>query len=387
VVVGAVYPLTGPQGGGGTAEAHGVRVAAEMVNESGGIAGRPLRIRWMDAPGPDAAPGAIEALDHDGIKLVIGSHGSTISRPVAAEAARRGMLFWETGAVGEMTGEGAGQLVFRVAPTGAVLGRAAVSFIADRLSPLLKRRPSSLRFAVANVDDVYGSAVARGAVDEIRDRRLLFAGQVSYNERSYKAADIVRRIAALRPDVLFVSAYIDDGVALRAESVRRHLRLVASIGTSSSYCMPEFGARLGAVATGLFASDKPDSDLNPAGLDPGVRKLLAEADARYRKEFGAPMDAPALAGFAAAWALFNEVMKHAKTLDPASVAGAARSVTIPQGGLPNGSGLQFGAPGTPDAGANLRAASVIWEWAPGGKREVVWPPQYATAPIKALAIA
>ncbi len=56
------------------------------------------------------------------------------------------------------------------------------------------------------------------------------------------------------------------------------------------------------------------------------------------------------------------------------------------GGLPNGSGLRFGAVGTPDASDNLGAASVIWEWVGVNDRQITWPPRFATAPIKALEI-
>jgi ABC-type branched-subunit amino acid transport system substrate-binding protein len=296
------------------------------------------------------------------------------------------MLFWETGAVGEMTGEGAGRLVFRVSPAGAVLGKAAVSFIAGHVAPLLERRASSLRFAVAYVDDVYGRAVSAGAIGEIRSLGLPYAGAVSYDLRTLNARDVVRRIALLKPDVLFVTAYIDDGIALRTETVRQHVKLVASIGTSSSYCHPEFGARLGKLARGLFASDKPNAGLNPAGLAEPARMILVQAHDRFRREFGSDMDAPGLAGFAAAWALFHDVMPAASSLDPDGIAAAARAARVPRGGLPNGSGLEFGAPGTPEAGANLLATSVIWEWTPSGQRAVVWPPEYATAPIQALRI-
>ena len=41
---------------------------------------------------------------------------------------------------------------------------------------------------------------------------------------------------------------------------------------------------------------------------------------------------------------------------------AARSIDAPKGSLPNGSGLRFGAAGTPEAGWNLQAESVIWQW-------------------------
>lgn len=388
LVVGAVYPLSGSQGPGGIEEHRGVLLAAQLANEAGGVAGRLVEIRSIDVSGSDAAPAAIERLADEGIRFVLGSYGSTISRPAAEESARRGLLFWETGAVGEMSEAGAGRLAFRVAPTGSVLGRSAVAFIADQLSPLLDRSAGGLRFAVANVSDVYGAAVARGAVEEIAERALPFAGQFEYDVTTVDYPHLVRRIAAAKPDVLFVSAYLEDAVALREETVRQRVPLLASIGTSSSYCHPEFGERLGVDALGLFASDKPDAgSLNPEGLTPNARSLLARAEARYRKAYGEPMDAPALAGFSAAWALFRAVMPAADALSPEAVSAAALAADLPPGELPNGSGLSFAGPGTEDAGANLRAASVIWEWVRPGVRAIVWPPHYATHEVQPIAIA
>ena len=382
VRVGAIYPLSGTQGMGGIDEFHGVQVAAELVNAEGGVGGRPVVLDQVDVPEADAAPGAIRALADRGVDLVLGSYGSTISSPAAVAAAGRGSLFWETGAVGKLAGPGGGDLVFRVAPTGGLLGRGAIRFVADQLAPRLHRKASSLRFAIAAVDDVYGHAVADGARAELRERGLTVAADLAYDPRHYDPAKVVARIGAARPDVLFVVAYLEDGVALRREQVRQHLPLLASIGTSSSYCMPAFGALLGHDAVGLFASDKPDTHgINPSGLAPGARALLERADAAYRKANGHSMSAAALAGFSGAWALFRYVLPEARSVAPADVAAAARRARVPAGGLPNGSGLEFAPPGGADAGANLRAASVIWEWTEVNRREVTWPPQFATAPV------
>jgi branched-chain amino acid transport system substrate-binding protein len=385
VRVGAIYPLSGTQGMGGIDEYHGVRVAAELVNADGGVNGRPVVLDQVDVPEADAAPGAIKALADRGVNLVLGSYGSTISSPAAAAAAGHGSLFWETGAVGKLAGPGEGDLVFRVAPTGGLLGRGAIRFVADQLAPKLGREASSLRFAIAAVDDVYGAAVADGARAELRERKLETVADVAYDPRRYDPAKVVGELRAARPDVLFVVAYLEDGVALRREQVRQHLPLLASIGTSSSYCMPEFGALLGKDAVGLFASDKPDTHgINPSGLAPDARALLERADAAYQKANGHSMSAAALAGFSGAWALFRHVLPAASSTEPADVATAARRARIPAGGLPNGSGLEFAPPGGVDAGANLRAASVIWEWTRVNRREVTWPPQFATADIAAV---
>lgn len=383
--IGAVYPLSGTQGPGGIDEFRGVRVAVELVNADGGIDGRPVELVPVDVPAGDAAPEAIERLDDDGVRFVLGSYGSTISAPAAEAAASRGLLFWETGAVGEMSGEGAGRLVFRAAPSGAVLGRNAIAFVADEYGPAMGVDVSELRYAVTLVDDAYGRAVARGALDELAARDYTLASEIAYDPREVDMAGLVRELAAADPDVLFVSAYLDDAVAMRREMVAQGLDVLVGIGTSSSYCMPEFGNALGAEAVGLFASDKPDSDsVNAEGLRAEGRALLERAEAAYADRFGGSMSAAALAGFSGAWALLHHVLPAATTLTPEAVADAANAIALTDGTLPNGSGLRFGEPGTATAGANVLAASVVWQWQAPGENAVVWPARYATSPIRML---
>lgn len=377
--VGAIYPLSGSQGPGGLAEFRGVQIAADMANASGGVDGHPIALVPVDAPAASAAVPAVDMLHRQGIRFVVGSYGSTISEPAAAASARDGMLFWETGAVGMLAAPDRGKLVFRVAPSGATLGRDAIAFMASVVARRLHRDPRSLRFVVTNVDDVYGSEVANGALAELHRRHLHVVGRFAYDPHTLRPDNLARRIAAVRPDVLFASAYVEDGVAVRRALVRRHVHLLAGIGSSSSYCMKAFGRRLGADAVGLFASDKPDAGvLDPASLTDNARLLLARANDRYRARFHTSMGAPALAGFSAAWALFRWTMPKAATLTPAAIGDAARGLHVAQGGLPNGSGVEFAAPGTPQAGQNLRAASVIWEWVNVDHRVVVWPPRFAT---------
>ena len=197
----------------------------------------------------------------------------------------------------------------------------------------------------------------------------------------------VHKVAAARPDVLFVSAYLDDAIALRRQLVAQHVPLLANIGTSSSYCMPAFGATLGKEAVGVYASDKPSaSAINPAGLRPEGRALLERANAAYYARYDTDMSPAALAGFSGAWALFTDVLPASPSLDPAAVADTARTVDLPRGSLPNGSGLRFGALGTPEAGDNVAAASVIWEWVSPGHAAVIWPPAFATQPMDPSAV-
>ena len=66
---------------------------------------------------------------------------------------------------------------------------------------------------------------------------------------------------------------------------------------------------------------------------------------------------------------------------------AALAAARPEGTYANGSGMRFAPPGSPLAGSNVEAASVIWEWVAPGQREVVWPPGLATHPVEVLPLA
>jgi branched-chain amino acid transport system substrate-binding protein len=382
IPIGAVYPTEGGQGSGGLEEFRGLGLAAEYINNRGGVAGRPVRVQLADAESWDAAPDAVERLARAGMAVVVGSHGSTISRPAAAAASRLGLVFWETGAVGEWGAEAAsGTRVFRVSPTGGALGRAAVAFVRDKIAPRAQLH-RTLRYAVAYVDDVYGRAVGGGAVVEIRHSGLPLAAVLPYDPRHTRFPGLVDRIARTRPDVVVVAAYLEDGVALRRALVTARVALVANVGTSSSYCMPAFGRLLGQDAVGVFASDKPDGDeVRPDRLAPRAGQALRWATAEYRRRYGEAMTAPALAGFAGGVGLFGHVLPRARRLTADGVAEAARQIALPPGSLPNGSGLAFAPPGSPDAGANINAASVIWEWIKPHTRAIVWPEAFATHPI------
>jgi hypothetical protein len=274
---------------------------------------------------------------------------------------------------------------------GANLGGAAIAFIRGQVSGKLPV-DRSLRYSVAYADDAYGRAVGGGAINEIARTGEMLAGRFPYDPRAARidqiAGQIATQIAAARTDVLFVAAYLDDGTALRRATVSQHVPLLASIGTSSSYCMPDFGARLGADAVGLFASDKPDgSDIKLAALRPDARRAFRWADARYRARYREPLPAAALGGFANAYALFAQVLPRARRGTVDAVARAALAVKLPPGALPNGAGLDLVPPGERDAGENRAAASVIWEWIAPRTRAVVWPPTFASHPVTVIPLA
>ena len=369
VTVGAMYPTHGGQGPGGIEEYRGVRLARDLVNSRGGVRGKTIDLELVPADSSDGVPKAMRTLRDRGAKLILGSYGSTMSTVAASIASRSDVLFWETGAVGLLPQVASGH-VFRVPATGETLGRAAVEYVHGKVTP------GSRRYGIAYVDDVYGRSVGEGAMRAVRAAGATPVA-FPYALRGTDFTALAQKIKQSGVDVLVVGAYLQDGVALRRALVAQHVPLRANIGTSSSYCMPEFGRALGAAAVGVFASDKPDADSIPSGvLSKNAEDELRWAQAEYRRRYHQEMQAPALTGFSGALALFANVLPAARNSSVSAVADAATHTFIPQLGLPNGSGLQFdNAAGVSE---NARAASVIWKWVAPNKRAIVWPPAFAT---------
>lgn len=380
--IGALYPLSGPQSGGGTEEFHGVQTAARLTNAQGGVHGHPAQFVVRDAPNADSGPSAVDSLKRAGVSVIMGSYGSTISVPASAEAQRDNIIFWESGAVATMVTQSGHPNVFRTVTTGNSLGRAAARYGAQIVAPRLHLAPKQLRAAVLYVNDVYGESVGKAMVQETRALHFQLKGVLPYDPYNVNMRTLVRRLAALHPDIVLVVGYVQDAVAFRRETIRQHVHPAAMIGTSSAFCMRAFGNTLGSQALGLFASDKPDATSSPHALNLAARALLRRATADYSRHYHVSMTAAAVAGFVAGWILFHNVLPSVHSMQPADIRKAALAVNLPYGSEINGAGVRFAPPSAPDAGQNLRAISVIWQWQRPGHEVIVYPPAYATAAPK-----
>jgi branched-chain amino acid transport system substrate-binding protein len=361
IVLGAIYPLSGPQAEGGKQELAGVQAALRLSHAN-------VRLQVIDATTPQAASAAVDALVRTyHVPAILGTYGSTLSAAAAARAEDVKTVYWETGAVADpITAQR--HYVFRTVATGSALGRMAVTFTHDVLLP--RYHLSTPRAVIVRVNDVYGRAVGGGEQDFAKTMRINVADVIDYNPGAYDAQVIAARLADDRADFLWDVSYLDDGVAIWNSLLKNHVTFRAAIGTSSAFCMPAFSERLGAGSIGVYAADKPDGDVAAAALSPAGRALLAQAKAAY----GGPMEIPAVAGFVGGWTFFHDVLPASGgSLNAESIRAAALKVDVPVGDSINGGGVKFAGRGALDEGQNTRAAAVVGQWQAVGVMRVVYP--------------
>jgi branched-chain amino acid transport system substrate-binding protein len=366
LVLGAIYPLSGPQAEGGKQELAGVQAALRVSQAD-------VRLQVIDATTPEAASAAVNTLVRDyHVPAILGTYGSTLSAAASARAEELKTVYWETGAVADpITAHR--HYVFRTVATGSALGRMAVTFTHDVLVP--QSNVSAPRAAIVRVNDIYGRSVGGGEQDVAMAAGINVVDVIEYNPAAYDAHVIAARLAMDRPDFLWDVSYLDDGVAIWNAVLDNHVAFKGAIGTSSAFCMPEFGRRLGARSIGVYAADKPDASVSATALSPAGRDLLARAKAAFTRS---SMDIPAVAGFVGGWTLFHYVLPDAGATPTAeAIRAAALRVDVPVGDTINGGGVKFAGPGSLDEGQNVRAAAVVGQWQAVGVMRIVYPAAYA----------
>ena len=363
LVLGAIYPLSGPQAEGGRQELAGVQAALKVSHAN-------VRLQVIDATTPQAASAAVDRLvSQFRVPLILGTYGSTLSAAASARAEELKTIYWETGAVADpITAHR--KYVFRTVATGSSLGRMAVTFAHDVLMP--RYGLTAPRAAIVRVNDVYGRSVGDGEQQLAQSLGIDVVDVIEYNPNAYDANVIAARLATDHVDFLWDVSYLDDGVAIWKAVVQSGVTFKGAIGTSSAFCMPAFAERLGSMAIGVYAADKPDSDIAAAALSPAGAALLAQAKAAY----GGPMEIPAVAGFVGGWTLFHDVLPHANGTSD-SIRDAALRVDVPVGDSINGGGVKFAGPGALDEGQNTRSAAVVGQWQAVGVMRIVYPAAYA----------
>ncbi|HEY3194765.1 MAG TPA: ABC transporter substrate-binding protein, partial [Candidatus Dormibacteraeota bacterium] len=192
VVLGAIYPLSGPQASGGKEELAGVTAALKVARSTGALKSA-VRLEVVDATTPQAAVAGVNHLVNDlHVAAILGTYGSTLSAAASERAEQLKTVYWETGAVADpITAQR--HYVFRTVATGSSLGRMAVKFTHDVLIP--RSRLASPRVVIVRVNDVYGRSVSGGEQALAETLGIDVVDVIEYNPQAFDADRIAARVA------------------------------------------------------------------------------------------------------------------------------------------------------------------------------------------------
>jgi branched-chain amino acid transport system substrate-binding protein len=375
IKVGAVFPLSGDLAFSGERGLQGVRLAAELINEDGGIDGKKIRVVQADAPNPSAAQSAVKQLvTREGVKIIVGSTSSAISAVAAPTAERLGALFWETSAIADSVTESGYTNVFRTITTASGQGSFAGEFVATELSDRLGVGTSDLRVALLYTDDEFGTSISNAERRALKEAGAQIVMDTSYTAASTKDfTSTILQMKNKQVDVVIQAGQLPDSLLFWRQARQQNLNLKAGVGTGSGYAEAGFAETLGQYSNGIFNVVPPTpQSINMDNQSESARKLYeryVDAAKEHNYEETSNMDW----AFMGAWVLFHDVLPKAESTEVQDIVAAAQRVEIPAEDTVTGYGVKFA-----ENGQNIRAFPVVQQWQDQQLR-VVYPRDLAVA--------
>jgi len=357
----------------------GADVALRLVNDQGGIAGRP--VEWVKADGfspEEAARQAERLIVDEGVRFIVGCYGSNHSIEVSKVCEKHGVVLWVQTAWTASLFDHAPRFTFRTNTYAAPVEKAAVDYALDEALARIGKSPSEARVAVINEGSAYGVSCGEETVKALRARGvepvLMYTYDSRYDGSQLDYREVIAKVRAAQPDILFASSFIHDAVGILQAMRRGRYRPPVMMTSSAGYGLYTL-CLAGSMTDGVLSANAP-ALVSHAGLNASGRSLQREYVTRLKGLTGREPSGFNAMAFCAAYSLFHDVLPAAGSIDAEAVRQAAYSADVPLGTYPNGWGLKFDA-----RGQNTRCPVSIDQWQDGSLK-TVWPAEWATARMR-----
>jgi branched-chain amino acid transport system substrate-binding protein len=294
--IGASLPLTGDFAEPGEAAKRGYEVWMEMVNDAGGLLGRPVEMVIKDDQSDQnlVVTDYNALIDQDQVDLLLGTFSSLLNIPASAVAERAQMLYVEpAGGSPDMFNRGFEYLFFAQQATAP---HQADLFSEWVLSLPEGERPTTAAYVAA--DDPFGAPVAEGIQSQLEAGGVETVYSEIYPPETVNFDAIASDIAAQKPDLIAQgSAGLQDGVNLITALIAAGYSPQQMFQASTPSFADQYSDAIGIKNTeGIFYAVSYHVD-SPT---PGNEEFLAAYRAKFNNE-DPPEDAAD--GFAAAQVL------------------------------------------------------------------------------------
>jgi branched-chain amino acid transport system substrate-binding protein len=278
VTVAAVFARTGHGSLQSLPSYEMVQLAAKMVNDRGGVLGRPIKLLEFDSRSTvlGARWAALQAVQA-GVVAVIGPSWSSQAMVMAPILHEAGIPMIATTATAKGL-TGLGDYIFRVCYTNDFQAEALARFAYENLEA---RRAAILTIA----DDIYSETLSTEFSERFAGRGGRIEIQLRYLQTAVDFAEHLAAVQAASPDLVFVPGYTGDaGLILRQA---RRLGLTMTFLGGDGWTGIEQYAHLGPLPGDNYHT----SHWHPSIDTPSSHTLLNALTAHYGEEALTMMDA------------------------------------------------------------------------------------------------
>jgi branched-chain amino acid transport system substrate-binding protein len=361
VNIGALYPVTGSMAQIGQGCVNAAKLAAEMVNDAGGIkslGGAKLNLVISDVQSDTTVTRTETDRLISGNKLsaIHGCFASALTL-IASEVAERAKVPLLTGSSTDQLNKGR-HYTFTPFARASQFAQAQL-----QMSKLVSDKP---KVAVIFENTAFGTSTSNGLREQAPGEGVEIVMFEPYSAGFADAGPLINKVKASGADMLFSVSYLND-LVLIVRTIKQTGLKIALNGGSGGFVIPDFYKNVGTLAEGLLgvAHWNHDSDAN-------AQKVNEE----YKKRYGEFLFEYA-GGLVAQTFMIADALERAASTDPQKVRDAIATLDVSSGYAAMGPGgkVKFG----PD-GKNIYAHPVGVQWQHGDLASV-FPKEDARAPL------
>ncbi|MFG1464937.1 ABC transporter substrate-binding protein [Xanthobacter sp. DSM 24535] len=377
VTIGFVLPLSGGSATIGNQTKMGAQVAADQINEAGGIAsmgGAKLKLIFADSQSkPDIGASETERLiQRENVSLLVGAYNSAVTFP-STEVAERYKTPWiVTGSVKDEITERGFKYVFRPNNKATYDAREQLDAI-DLLKKETGQGPKTIGLFYEGSD--WGRSHMANIKKFAKERGYEVTLDESFPPNQVDFTAQLLKIRASKPDALIIVAYTPDHILFTRQYFENKLNIpygIHSVGGGSED--PSYYKAVPQKAVDyLFVQEDWQIDRLKTDQDPKVK----DANTRFKALAGYDINSYGAQGVSNMY-IIKDVLERAASADRDKIrdALAATDITSGMALIVGYQRIKFD-----DQGQNTFAHGVISENI-GGERLTVWPVENRAATTK-----
>ena len=279
IKVGVIFPLSGGAGPQGQHLVKSIQTMATLINEAGGVLGRPIVIEARDDEStPAVGVSRANELVSSGVSVIIEGWNSPVTLAMQPVISRAGVL--DITAISKadpiLSGEG-NPLAVRLNSSNSQDGAVIASYIANRLK--------ARRVAFLTQNDAYGNGAQASIEAELKKLNHAYE-RVAEEKFPFTQADFriaVTNVRAAHPDVV-VAINASEGLGMpalirAARQARLPGTLVAAVGTMA----PSVISVAGDAANGVVGADIYFPDVEPFASNPVNKRFVAKMQEQHKQ--------------------------------------------------------------------------------------------------------
>ncbi len=343
IKIGVVASMTGPASTTGKDIWQSAELAAEEINQKGGVPvrelGRSVPIRLIQGDDESTREGGMKAvtklITQDQVNVLVGGYSSAVVSAHQAIVADNKVPYIISGAsssaVSRRTDLDTSYMFFH-RPNTDDSAEACMDFLAEVFRPAISAKfgfseDRKLRVAVIYQDSPFG----KGQLDAVR--ALITAKNLPFEivaEEPFKMGEsdyrtVLTSVKAKNPDVIYAVTFLNELVPM-TQQARRDVGLTTLILAIENNDDPDYYSGVGTYGDGMIMESRFSPYAVPAGsTEAATRKFLADFDKKYGGFAGMMGAATYESVYVAAAAI-----EDAGSLDRAKIRDSLARIRIPQ---------------------------------------------------------